>query len=613
MNYSAFHWAEKARKYAETIGTIFNVKGRVNTVADLPISGNKVGDLYLVGLSTDADLTEYAWLSFDGTTRWERLGYTSITNSFSALTGSPYDNASLATALNGKQATISDLAAIRSGASAGATALQPSALNGYATESWVNNKGYITGVTSAMVTTALGYTPVNPTALATVATSGSYNDLSNKPTIPTVNNPTITLTQGGTTKGSFTLNQSSGATIDLDAGGSVKTHDLFDNKWTDHLLNDQSWLRADTFSWQDGTVYSDAYNHLVVDYSEYSGVTGISDGSHIYEKDDSANIVDGETTYYAWTYSGMSVYTTTENPTVGSYTVDAPGVITLDIEIIEVIDGLQTETIGSYTITYYLATDGHKICLPDQETTVANIYNESGVAWYYILDTTNQRFKLPRTKWGFVGLRDSVGKYVAAGLPNITGSFSNTPSNTNAYSGAFRRGGNGQTFGNGNDQRGSDTSFDASRSNPIYGSSTTVQPPATQMYLYFYVGQFSQTATEQTAGLNSELFNGKMDRDMSNMNASQTAKDIVMGWGMPDYSAVITGISFPYTAPSNGIISFNIDNYGLYLTINSTRINVGGNDSGNEGPVQLPLSKGDVIQSSTTYYHNLIFIPLKGV
>lgn len=55
--------------------------------------------------------------------------------------------------------------------------------------------------------------------LATVATSGSYNDLSNKPTIPTVNNPTITITQGGVTKGSFTLNQASGDTIALDAGG----------------------------------------------------------------------------------------------------------------------------------------------------------------------------------------------------------------------------------------------------------------------------------------------------------------------------------------------------------------------------------------------------------
>ena len=57
--------------------------------------------------------------------------------------------------------------------------------------------------------------------LATVATSGSYNDLSNKPTIPTVNNATLTITQGGVSKGTFTANASSNVTIDLDSGGSV--------------------------------------------------------------------------------------------------------------------------------------------------------------------------------------------------------------------------------------------------------------------------------------------------------------------------------------------------------------------------------------------------------
>ena len=56
--------------------------------------------------------------------------------------------------------------------------------------------------------------------VTTVATTGSYDDLSDKPTIPTVNDATITITQGGTTKGTFTLNQSSNATIALDAGGS---------------------------------------------------------------------------------------------------------------------------------------------------------------------------------------------------------------------------------------------------------------------------------------------------------------------------------------------------------------------------------------------------------
>ena len=51
------------------------------------------------------------------------------------------------------------------------------ALSGYATETWVEQKGYLTSV-------AWGDITDKPT-LATVATSGSYNDLTNKPTIPT--------------------------------------------------------------------------------------------------------------------------------------------------------------------------------------------------------------------------------------------------------------------------------------------------------------------------------------------------------------------------------------------------------------------------------------------
>lgn len=59
---------------------------------------------------------------------------------------------------------------------------------------------------------------LNKPNLSPVATSGDYDDLENKPEIPTVNNPTITFTQGGTTKGTITLNQSENSTITLDAG-----------------------------------------------------------------------------------------------------------------------------------------------------------------------------------------------------------------------------------------------------------------------------------------------------------------------------------------------------------------------------------------------------------
>jgi len=66
---------------------------------------------------------------------------------------------------------------------------------------------------------ALADTAVQPSDLATVATTGDYDDLIDKPTIPTVNNATLTITQGGVSKGTFTANASSDVTIALDAGG----------------------------------------------------------------------------------------------------------------------------------------------------------------------------------------------------------------------------------------------------------------------------------------------------------------------------------------------------------------------------------------------------------
>ena len=51
--------------------------------------------------------------------------------------------------------------------------------------------------------------------LATVATSGSYNDLSNKPTIPTVNNATLTIQRNGSQVGTFTANASSNSTVNI--------------------------------------------------------------------------------------------------------------------------------------------------------------------------------------------------------------------------------------------------------------------------------------------------------------------------------------------------------------------------------------------------------------
>jgi len=60
-------------------------------------------------------------------------------------------------------------------------------------------------------------------SLASVATSGLYADIIGAPTIPTVYNGTLTITQGGNTLGTFTANSSTNETIDIPAGGSGYT------------------------------------------------------------------------------------------------------------------------------------------------------------------------------------------------------------------------------------------------------------------------------------------------------------------------------------------------------------------------------------------------------
>ena len=236
------------------------------------------------------------------------------------------------------------------------------------------------------------------------------------------------------------------------AAASAKTHlPLLFAQWSDHLLEDFCWLRADTFSWQDGAVYTLAYNELLTEYNNAA----------------SADETDG-------------------------------------------------------SISFKRTPKGYKICAADQEANVLAAYNNTGVAWYYILDVPNQRFKLPRTKFGFTGLRTGAGNYVAPGLPNITGDFNTGGVWTRYASGAFKVpmaevGGDGPS-GNGSNQ--TRYTFDASRSSSVYGASQTVQPPVTEMYLYFFVGNFTQSAVEQTAGLNAELFNGKADRDLANVPAN---------------------------------------------------------------------------------------------
>lgn len=138
------------------------------------------------------------------------ISNTRVSAEWGNIQGDILTQTDLQNALNAKQNTISDLATIRREAS---TALQPNdditQLN--------NNAGYITS--NALTPYA------TKASLADVATSGSYNDLTNKPTIPTVNNGTLTIQKNGTSIGTFTANQSGNSTINI-----VADEVLVDNK-----------------------------------------------------------------------------------------------------------------------------------------------------------------------------------------------------------------------------------------------------------------------------------------------------------------------------------------------------------------------------------------------
>ena len=156
-------WIENADQLGSKLpepeaGDTGKVLGVLNADGDIGWVPDQEG---MAQVQADWDQTDSSQVSYIANK--PNLATVATTGAYSDLSGTPtiptvdqtYDASStnaqagvaVAGAIATKQDTISDLATIRSGAAAGATAVQPS-------------------------------------DLATVATTGSYNDLSNKPTIP---------------------------------------------------------------------------------------------------------------------------------------------------------------------------------------------------------------------------------------------------------------------------------------------------------------------------------------------------------------------------------------------------------------------------------------------
>ena len=271
--------------------------------------------------------------------------------------------------------------------------------------------------------------------------------------------------------------------------------DLFDWKWADHILDDVQWLRADTFSWQPGSTYEPAFWDLFYDI-QISTYWYLADVGPAYTKSRTPAV--GDAVYLNSNLTGQI-------GTVATYD-DVNDAITVGVHTYTFMSNTfvtpTTETVAGYTLTVYTGHSGKKIVGQVDEADVASIYNATGVAWYYIIDTTNQRFKLPRSNHNKYTTSLSVASN--GSYPNFT-SFGGDLTNRKL-----------QVFGSDNNRLNLQGSQTGASQLIKFGSESGLVAQQTQetdqyKYLYFYVGNFTQTALENTAGLNAELFNDKVD------------------------------------------------------------------------------------------------------
>ena len=226
----------------------------------------------------------------------------------------------------------------------------------------------------------------NSSSLATVATSGSYNDLNDKPTIPTVNNATLTIQKNGTDVQTFTANASSDVTANI----TVPTD-------TNELTNGAGFIT--------GITSGDVTSAL-----GYTPQEQLVSGTNIKTVNSTSVLGSGDIAVQPTLVSGTNIKTINNESILGSGDITISGgggssreigeVVTSTIPLtdagLHLLDGSELQY-GSYSAfidyiadlyyeTYiyaYLYNDGNDdyTIYEDSDTTPTELYNADGSAY----------------------------------------------------------------------------------------------------------------------------------------------------------------------------------------------------------------------------------------
>lgn len=219
----------------------------------------------------------------------------------------------------------------------------------------------------------------NSADLATVASTGSYNDLSNTPTIPTVNDATLTVQKNGTSVGTFTANASANKTINITVPTSA----------------------ADVSALPSSTLYG-ASIEMSINSSTYVITTTLKDQNG--DALGTAQTIDLplESVVVSGSYDATNKKIVLELQS-GS---------TIDIPVADLVAGLQSEITSSNMLSSDLVTDtnhSHKFVTAAQLAKLTNILPIESIGANLTLDNTTGELSATDTTYSdFTGATGSA-------------------------------------------------------------------------------------------------------------------------------------------------------------------------------------------------------------
>lgn len=290
-------------------------------------------------------------------------------------------------------------------------------------------------------------------------------------------------------------------------------------------------------------------------------------------------------------------------------------------------------TLGSQIITMYINQNGHQFYDIADKDVVDAYYSAQGVANFYGLDEENERVFLPGFKHVSIGHGDYTDKIPVVGNGNILGletgasktQIGMTTSTAAGFGGYFRTGTNpgntstatGFSAGTNDYGTGFGLSTDASMSG-VVALLSDANLNESKAYLYYCVGNTVTDDTQINTGAIVSQLENKANTSLNNISPSQTFKNQLVSWAMPNWDAKESKIvNTLYTAPSDGFVS------GYTYSLYSSQIEINGIlfyfTSGNStyasgGGFFVPIGAGDTFRLNTSEATaaNYYFIPVKG-